>query len=312
MKRTIILLVILLFGTSTQAQSQNANLQYSDPHLWYHDTNKAGDKSFDVFYLLPTCVWDRVDTTNGDTLHFANPKLAEDRVAMRPSFELAEQIFGEGANFYSPYYRQVALQSWCSDSLVEARFPHSFVDVKQAFEYYMANMNNHRPFVLAGFSQGAKCVVELLKTLTADQYQRLVTAYIIGYRVTASDTLNYKQIKPATGERDTGVAICYNSVATTDAVSAVLSPSVACINPVNWTTSSVQASLNDTVTIHVDKQHNVLVVNGFNPNTYYIQSLDFLFKKGNYHLQELSFYRKQLSENVKVRFQMFNSKDKNH
>lgn len=307
MKLNKVIFLVLLFLLGCKAQSQDNESQYSDPQLWYYDANKAGNKDVDIFYLLPTCVHNRVDA-KGDTLYYADPRQSSDREAMRPSFELAEQIFGEDANFYSPYYRQLALQSWRSDSLVEARFPRAFADVKQAFDYYMNNVNNGRPFVLAGFSQGGKCVVELLKTLNAEQYQKLVAAYVIGYKVTASDTLNYKQIKSAVGEKETGVTICYNSVATTDAICPVLSPSAVCINPINWTTATTQIPLNDTVKIHVDKQHNVLIVDGFNPDKYYSKSLAFLFKKGNYHLQELSFYRKNLSENIKLRFQAFNSK----
>lgn len=307
MKIPKIIFLALLLLVGCKSQSQDNESQYSDSQLWYLDANKAGPKNVDVFYILPTCVWDRVDA-KGDTVHYADPRHINDREAMRPSFELAEQIFGEDANFYSPYYRQLALQSWRSDSLVESRFTHSFVDVKQAFNYYMTNVNNGRPFVLAGFSQGGKCVVELLKTLTNEQYRNLVAAYVIGYKVTASDTLNYKQIKPAMGEKETGVTICYNSVATTDAICPVLSPSAVCINPISWTTTTAQAPLNDTVKVHVDKQHNVLIVDGFDPDMYYSKSLDFLFKKGNYHLQELNFYRKNLSENVKLRFRTFDSK----
>lgn len=306
MKQVIFIVAIMLFGVACEAQT----LTYSNPRLWYRNANKAGEKDFDVFYLLPTCVWDRIDSV-GDTVYYADPLLSSDRLAMLPSFELAERIFGEDANFYSPYYRQLALQSWRSDSLVSSRFHYSFADVKRAFDYYMDNVNQGRPFVLAGFSQGAKCVVELLKNLTADQCRQLVAAYVIGYKVTASDTLNHKQIKPAVGENDFGVTICYNSVANTDAICSVLAPSAICINPVNWTTSAEAAMLNDSVSVCVDKQYNVLIVDGADANNSYVKSLDFLFKKGNYHLQELNYYHEILSKNIKVRFCSFKLRQNN-
>lgn len=298
----ILLCFVMLAGSG--CGGREAVLDYKDTTLWYLATNKPGEKSFDVFYLLPTCVWDRV-AADGDTLYYADPFLESDREAMRPSFELAKSIFGDNANFYSPYYRHVALQSWRSDSLVEARFPRSFDDVKRAFSFYMKNINEGRPFVLAGFSQGAKCVVELLKTLNDKQYEQLIAAYVIGYRVTDSDTLKYKHIRPAAGEEDCGVTVCYNSVATPEAASPVLSPSALCINPVNWTTSSTSAALNDTVSVHIDKLHNLLIVEGFNPDNYYAETLGFLFKKGNYHLQELTNYQNYLSKNVKTRYDSY-------
>lgn len=298
----ILLITMLIF-----VGCNNSN-PYSDPQLWYNLTNEAGTCDYDVFYILPTCVWDRVNSI-GDTLHYADPLLASDREAMRPSFELAQEIFGEEANFYSPYYRQITLESWRLDSLVEALFPLSMADITHAFDYYMKNMNNSRPFVLAGFSQGAKCVVELVKLLTPEQSAQLVAAYVIGYGVTASDTTEYKQIKPAKGNGDVGVTICYNTVASIDAISNSLAPSAICINPLNWTTSAQPAFLNDSVTVHVDKQYNVLIVDGFNPDDYYLPALGFLLKKGNYHLQELYFYRDNLSQNVKQRCHNFNSNE---
>lgn len=287
----------------------DSSLIYSNPQLWYLGENKSGDRYYDVFYILPTCVWDRVNA-KGDTLYYADPMLDSDRKAMLPSYELAEQIFGDNSNFYSPYYRQLALQSWGSDSLVTTRFPYAFKDIKNAFDYYMTNINCGRPFVLAGFSQGGKCVVELLKTLNAKQYSRLIAAYVIGYRITASDTLNYKQIKPAKGETDTGVAICYNSVADTTAISGSVSTgSVACINPLNWSTSSTPAALNDTVSVHVDKRSNTLIVKGLNPDKYYLKSLGYMLVRGNYHLMELYFYREKLNENVDVRYRAYSRKN---
>lgn len=303
MKTHLITFVVLMLLGSCKNTKESQN-QYSDSNLWYKNINQAGDRNFDVFYLLPSCVWDRVDT-NGDTLHYADPHLDKDRKSMLPSFEIADKIFGDSANFYSPYYRQITLESWRSNSIVESRFTRSIADVRQAFEYYMKNTNQGRPFVLAGFSQGGKCVVELLKTLTPEQYQQMIAAYVIGYRITSSDTLNYKYIKPAAGETDTGVTICYNSVANTDAICPVLAPNAVCINPLNWTTSTKQTQLNDTVTVQLNNHHNVLIINGFNPDKYHIPSLDFLFKKGNYHIQELYFYRKNISENVKLRFQSY-------
>lgn len=302
---TIIFFVLLsLVGCKENTKWQN---KYADSRLWYNDANEVGDREFDVFYLIPTTVLDRVDA-GGDTLHHADPLNESDRALMDPSFVLAQEIFGSEANFYSPYYSQITLESWRNDSLVASRFPHAFDDVKQAFQYYMTYINNGRPFVLAGFSQGGKCVVELLKTLTADQNRQMVAAYVVGYRVTASDTLNYKQIKPALGETDTGVTISYNSMSDPAAACAALSPSAICINPINWKTTSQKAQLNDTVTVSVNNQHNVLIVEGFSPDSYYRPALDYLFKRGNYHLMELSFYRKNLSENVKRRFQAYRKK----
>jgi hypothetical protein len=60
-------------------------------------------------------------------------------------------------------------------------------DAFAAFDYYINNYNNGRPFILAGHSQGSNVLVYLLaKYMKAhpDVQKRMVAAYVIGYSVT--------------------------------------------------------------------------------------------------------------------------------
>ena len=297
MRYFTIIITILIFSCTKDKENK---LDYSDSYLWYNSNNTTGNYNCDVFYILPTCILDYTNS-NGDTLHFANVNSCNRRKMMSPSFKLADSIFGNNLNFYSPYYRQLSLESWTDDSLIDSRFPFAFNDIKNSFNYFLNNINKGKPFIIAGFSQGGKCVVELLKTLNSRDLERLVAAYVIGYPVTVTDTLSFKQIKKATKSNDLGVTICYNSVSNINAINPILSNSALCINPINWSTEENVAILNDTTSIRVDKDYNVLLVDGLNEDKYYVPSLDYLFKKGNYHLQELYFYTKQLSENANER-----------
>lgn len=271
---------------------------YAQAGNWWNLQREGAEA--DVFYVLPTCVWDWTDQA-GNTVHYANTQDEEQREAMRPSLELAAGIFNSH-NFYAPYYRQITLESWMEgDSVIEARFAHAMPDVEKAFDYYLVHENDGRPFILAGFSQGAKAVVELLKTLPDDARQRLIAAYVIGYRVTSQELAQYPEIRAARDSADTGVTVCYNSVASPEAISPALSPSCICINPVNWRTDAIPARLNDTATVRVDTLHHVLLVEGLDETQYYHPSLEKLFKPGNYHLQELLFYQPQLRHNATLR-----------
>lgn len=239
-------------------------------------------------------------------MHFGDVYNDKQRQAIDPSLRLAADIFAQQSNFYAPYYRQITLESWIEgEDTVARRFPYAMQDVQHAFDYYLKNENAGRPFVLAGFSQGAKAVVELLKGLSDSVYSRMVAAYVIGYRVTEEEARNYRTIVAASDSADVGVTVCYNSVADLGAICPVLSPSSFCINPVNWRTDSVRAQLNDSVTVRVDTAHHVLLVEGFDPERYYLPSLGALFRVGNYHLQELEFYREFLTRNVKQRIEAF-------
>ena len=178
-------------------------------------------------------------------------------------------------------------------------------DVKRAFDHYLEHDNGGRPFILAGFSQGAKAVVELLKDMPADVHSRMVAAYVIGYNVSERTASYFKTIQAARDSIDTGVTVCYNSVASPEAVCPVLGEGSLCINPVNWKTDGSPAYLNDTVTVRVDTKQHVLLVEGFNPQQYYLPSLGSMFPVGNYHLQELTFYADCLRRNVEQRVRSY-------
>ncbi len=278
---------------------------YAQENAWYKELNAAGESKADVFYIAPTCVWDWQDA-QGHVMHFEDIYNEEQREALRPSLELAADIFADSYNFYAPYYRQITLESWMEgEDTVEKRFPYAMADVKRAFDYYLEHENDGRPIVLAGFSQGAKAVVELLKDMPADVYARLVAAYVIGYNVSEREVDYFKTIEAARDSIDTGVTVCYNSVDSVDAICPVLSDSYLCINPVNWKTDGSPAYLNDSVTVRVDTKHHVLLVEGFDEKEFYLPSLGAMFKEGNYHLQELLFYQECLNKNVKQRVRSY-------
>ena len=178
-------------------------------------------------------------------------------------------------------------------------------DVRAAFDYYLDNYNEGRPFVLAGFSQGGKAVVELVKHAPAEVLGRMVAAYAIGYRISDEEVEQYPQLHPATDSTGTGTIISYNSVASPEAACAVLSPSDFCINPVNWTTDAVPAALNDSVTVTVDTLNHLLIVDGLDPEAYFLPSLAPMFPLGNYHLQELTLYQELLRRNTALRIGNF-------
>ena len=163
---------------------------WSDAAAWYistpsgENTGNTAPPAADIFYILPTCVWDWT-TEDGQSCRYSDYTRTDHIEAFLPSVELAEDIFAQGQyGFYCPYYRQISLNVWMDgEAAVEELFPLSMEDVSAAFDYYLDNYNEGRPFVLAGFSQGGKAVVELVKHLPVPAYERMVAAYAIGYRV---------------------------------------------------------------------------------------------------------------------------------
>ena len=278
---------------------------YSDKEMWHIERNDKGDGA-DVFYIPSTWEYDW-QSPDGKVSHHADPSRPDHRAHMEIEMGKVAEYMADGNNFYSPHYRHITLDSWATldEDTINRRYKDvAFIDVRNAFDHYMSEENNGRPFILAGFSQGGKSVVELLKVLTPGQRQQLVAAYVLGYKVTPGDVALAPWIKPAQGESDTGVTICYNSVEDVKYVKPVVSePNVMCINPVNWRTDATPAILNDTITVTLSPEYRVLVLDGFDgsglPNI-----LDIL-NTGDYHGIEPWLYSECLRENFHKRIKAF-------
>ena len=253
----------------------------------------------DIFYICSTNV-----LSSGLESHRAE-LTADDKAALRAEMDYARGMFGKEFNFFSPFYHQFTFESI---SLTKEEFQKTWTDVKteilSLFRYYMKNMNGGRPFILAGFSQGAMAVLEILKDMDDDAYRQLVAAYMIGYRLSAAD-LQHPHIKAAEDADSRGVTISFNSVSTTADVWPVVSDSTAtCINPINWTTSSTPAQLiydGDTATVSADQEEHVLVVSGLDTAKYRFPMLEHITKKGNLHHWDLLFYRNSIRDNALLR-----------
>ena len=280
-------------------------VDYSNSQMWFISMNDTTGDGADVFYIPATWEFDWY-TPDSVVSHYADPSQEKHRSHMAIEMKKLNNIRGEGNNFYSPYYRHITLNTWATldenyiDSLY---FPVSFLDVENAFNQYLQS-NPCRPIILAGFSQGAKSVVELLKRMDSTVYDRLVAAYVIGYKVTPSDTNTAPWLKGAAKEDDTGVVICYNSVKEKHYIKPIIStPNVFGINPVNWRTDQTPATLSDSITVTLDPTTNVLIVNGYDGNEYK-PILDFI-NTGDLHGADPYLYQESLRKNVKTRLRSF-------
>jgi len=273
---------------------------YQDSTQWYVTDRQA---VADLFYIISTETGDYV-LPNGETCHYADTY----------SDSLRAPLYGENTlvsgqlNYFSPYYRQCSLQSFESDSIAAARMPLALGDVRRAFQHYLKHQNGGRPFILAGFSQGAHIMLELLKEMDEDTFGRMIAAYAIG--ITIPDSTHH--VVAAKGADDTGVTICYNSVRDTSCALRGWAKSSVAINPVNWRTDSTRATLitepspllpiteqkKDTMSVHLDTASGLLIVEGFTAQDYV---LPLLGVEGNYHTREIWLYRDQLRENMALR-----------
>ncbi|MBO4315223.1 MAG: DUF3089 domain-containing protein [Prevotella sp.] len=296
-------------GRSVEADALPAVPDYQDTTQWYVSERHA---DADIFYVISTETGDYVDA-NGILCHYADTYNDSVRGPLYSEMLGVDTLLSGKLNYYSPYYRQCSLQTFTDDSVAAARFPLALDDVRRAFGYYLAHLNDGRPFILAGFSQGARMILELMKEMDDATFQRMIAAYAIGIGITQEIVDSCPRIVPAKGAGDTGVTISYNSVASDIGASAsfVKNPVVA-INPVNWRTDDkavvfmteptpwlpVAEQKKDTLTVYLDGESNLLFVKGYTATDYV---LPLIGKEGNYHSREIWLYRDFLRENMALR-----------
>lgn len=301
-------LLCMLFSGCNKTESEEYIPQapdYSDPTFWYTEKNDKTGKNADVFYIVSTWETDW-KTDSGETIHYADVYNKKHRDDMTKEISAIAAYMGKDNNFYSPFYRHITIEGWATrdENIINSRFKIAFEDVRNAFETFLKNRPKNRPFVLAGFSQGGKAVVELLKIMPKDVYQQMVAAYVLGYKVTPDDTLTSTNIKAAQGPDDIGVTICYNSVSDVKYIQPVVAaPCAFCINPVNWRTDDVPATLHDTITVSVAQKEKVLVVKGYSGSEY-SPIMGFL-NVGDFHSAEPWLYKECLEKNIKNRIEIF-------
>ena len=270
---------------------------YSHSSQWY--IKDVGGEA-DLFYIISTETADYV--RDGDTCHLADTYDRNLCRGMLKEMRAVDSMYNSHLNYFSPYYRQVTMQSWGSVKDVEERLPIALDDVKRSWDYYIRHLNNGRPFVIAGFSQGAHAMLEILKEMPDSVYQRMVAAYSVGYRITQEMVDSFPHIRPAQGPTDLGVVINFNSVRSPEcAIPVVSGDNVVCINPVNWRTDTVTATFLscsrhgcDTLTARMDPESRLIIVGNYK-SSYVMPTIG---RPGNYHHMELKFYYPYIRQNI--------------
>lgn len=313
----LLLLSILLYSC------KKTNIDYSDKNNWLQISEDKNNE-VDVFYLYPT-VW-YGDGTNKD---FVCP------IDFKPMRENATNalisqstIFEEVGNIYAPFYRQAdALYILDTNNNIKNKEKY-FNDIPKkdalaAFDYFIKNFNNNKPFILMGHSQGAMMIKEILKDYfktNENLNNRLVAAYIIGYSVTTNDLEKNPHLKFARSEYDTGVIISYNTESSIfNGYNPTLLEGAIAINPITWTLEEDEATkekslgscffagtnyniVKNFASAKVDKKRGVIKCDSINADDFYI---DGMFEKGNYHVYDIALYYNDLKENARKRVGAF-------
>lgn len=308
-------------GKSNRTETDNKELRhtdYSKTSSWLQTS--AGVKPVDCFYIYPTVT---MKPENGNQ----NISLNNEEHRKGADYCMAAQagVYAESCNLFVPYYRQMNMETY---SLPEKQLKEAadiaYEDVKAAFEYFLANLNNDRPFIIAGHSQGSIMTSMLLADVMKDEtlQKRMIAAYALGWPITQDYMESNPHLKFASGPDDTGVIISFNTCSEKLVGKNLLSGGI-CINPINWKTDETPASsvenlgsvFFDEYTYEkteeenyadatIDLKRGTVICSTITDNNKYAISQP-RFGDEIYHMTEYGFYYKNLQQNVENRIEYY-------
>ncbi len=172
-------------------------------------TPAARNPSVDVFYVHPTTSKSR-EVWNQDIANVGENRWVDESVVARQA-----SVFNGCCRVFSPRYRAATMKALTSPAGRDPAFALAFSDVERAFDWYLANENKGRPFIIAGHSQGAFHMATLLeRRIEGTPLQaRMVAAYIIGINLSEGDFgRRFKHAKPCLRPNDTGCVVQFEAI----------------------------------------------------------------------------------------------------
>lgn len=314
--KIMLLLVLAAFCSLASAQEPD----YADTCSWAY-WRVGENKAADLFIVCPT-----VDLgTDG----YTNMSLTDENIKgnFTGALNMERGIYEQHCRMYAPYYRQAVLADYdLPANEAEPYFNLAYKDVRAAFVYYMQHENNGRPFVLAGFSQGAEMCLRLLKEFGNEDFVKdnMVACYAIGWRFTPQEAAEYPYIQPAKCADDLGKVIIFNSEAP-EVTTSLMVPhgeKSFCINPLNWRTDgtmadkalnsgacftdysgSIKREVPQLTGCYIDSVRGTLKVTDVDKKEF-VPGLP-LFSEGVYHIYDYQFFYRNLQQNVNLRIKTF-------
>lgn len=161
----------------------------------------------DVFYVYPTLLLAAKD------LRWNAP--IDDQVQrneiINSAVKYQASAFAASGKMYVPIYRQAHIKSYfLYDKGGKEAFEIAYLDVKNAFLFYLNNYNKGRPIIIASHSQGTNHATQLLKDFFDDKplQKKLIAAYIPGMGIKPNE---FKTIHPMVRPTQTGGFVSWNT-----------------------------------------------------------------------------------------------------
>ena len=167
-----------------------------------------GEKKADVFFIYPTLI-------DGKNEKYWNSDIWDSLIRVdvinRPvKYQATAWI--ESGNLYVPFYRQAHIRVFNKKFQDDGKkaLNLAYDDLKDAFNYYLENYNEGKPFIIAAHSQGTLHAKRLISDFIdgKELQKKLIAAYLVGYKVNENE---FQNIKPMYSPTETGGFVAWNS-----------------------------------------------------------------------------------------------------
>lgn len=267
-------------------------------------------KEVDVFYIHPT-IYQKGPLWNA-SLDMKKINRKVDKYPVR----LQASVFNQSCRVYAPRYRQAVVSVFYerTDDGSKA-LDLAYQDVKRAFQYFLEEYNDGRPFIIAGHSQGTHHGRRLVQEMmdTTDLRERMVAAYLIGFSV--NDSM-YQNLKICSDSSETGCYVSWMSYKTGYEPTGWWLENTQSINPLTWTTDTVRVSNPDyTGTIVLNPKRKLkrdisVQIKNLGGNVLWVDTkAPWLRLMKNLHIADYGLFYHSIRKNVADRISAYNAKN---
>lgn len=298
--------LLLLVSCKKNSPESESKIDYSNPTNWAICDTKP-TKEVDVIYIYPTVVM----TSETGTVDINDITMREGALT---AYNIQGYAIGKLANQFVPYYRQCPfdeMAAHCTTNADIAEFMRNHQgtkDVYAAMDYYFKNLNNGRPFIITGHSQGSIIIKLLMEEYMKEHpayLKRMVAAYALGFGFGKKYYQKNTHLKYAKGETDTGVIISWNLEAPgATQTNLLLTGDDICINPLSWKVDYEHAP----ASLNPDKKHDAQISAErgsviVNCDDSYLSNA--IFGDKSYHKGDWTFFFDNLTINAQKRIEAF-------
>lgn len=179
------------------------------------DAARAGEAPpFAVFFVHPTSYIPLALSEEANWNASPGDRVSEDRArlfvkGMASAFNRADEI-------WAPKYRQAVAGAFLTDKpQAQQAIDAAYLDVREAFRFFVASVPKDKPIVLAGHSQGSIHVLRLLREEVAGRplQRRVAAVYAVGWPISLEHDMPALPLPGCATPTQAGCIIAWSSFA---------------------------------------------------------------------------------------------------